>query len=629
LSRTRRFVLTALTSVPLALGALVALQPPAQAADTDIKINEVESQDGFPDDWVELFNTGAAAVDISGWVVKDSTNNVRGTVAAATTLAPGAYYVVEAGSFGDSDQARLFLPDTTTQVGATYTWTTPAHGTYSRCANGTGAFVDVTPSKNAANVCGSEAAWPGGTNVAVADTVNAFTLQVGNIGDDVSGLAYQGSGSSAPGTLWAVQNSHGTLYKLIKSGGVWAPDATFGTNGAKALHFPGGAGEPDTEGLTLTDAGPAGGFFASTERDATTPAASRPSILQFQDAAGGSLDATHEWNLAADLPVLDANMALEGIAWVPDSYLTAHGFKDQSTNATYNPASYANHGTGLFFVGVEQTGDVYAYALDLTSSSYTRVAKFASGFPSVMDLTYEPGTQKLWVACDDTCGGRTAQFQVNGAGAFTAVARFERPAAAANLNNEGFAIAPQSECVGGTKPTFYADDSNDGGHVLRVGTLSCSLVPTITAAAGSSKAKTATGWYGAPVTVTFTCAPGPLPLAGPCPTAVTLSTSGANQTVTRSVSDTGGGSATATVSAINVDLVAPTVTITGVKKGKTYPKKKKPKCAGTDALSGVASCTITQKKKGSKYVVVATATDNAGNLTTTTLTYKVKKKKKS
>ena len=85
--------------------------------------------------------------------------------------------------------------------------------------------------------------------------------------------------------------------------------------------------------------------------------------------------------------------------------------------------------------------------------------------------------------------------------------------------------------------------------------------------------------------------------------------------------------ATATVSGINIDLVAPTAAIKGVKKGKTYPKKKKPKCVGSDALSGLASCTVVQKKKGTKYKVTATATDKAGNVTVVTLTYKVKVKK--
>ena len=67
---------------------------------------------------------------------------------------------------------------------------------------------------------------------------------------------------------------------------------------------------------------------------------------------------------------------------VPDSYLTGSGFRDQATGAAYDPKTYANHGSGLFFVGVEQNGMVYAYALDQTSNAYTRVASFASGFPA-------------------------------------------------------------------------------------------------------------------------------------------------------------------------------------------------------------------------------------------------------
>jgi hypothetical protein len=149
--------------------------------------------------------------------------------------------------------------------------------------------------------------------------------------------------------------------------------------------------------------------------------------------------------------------------------------------------------------------------------------------------------------------------------------------------------------------------------------------PTISGAPSSSKAKTAAGWYGAPVTVTFTCTSGSSPLSGGCPAPVTLSTSGPNQSVSRTVHNGDFATATATVSDLDIDLVAPSVKIKGVKKGKTYPKKKKPKCVGSDALSGLASCTVTQKKKGSKYKVTATATDKAGNVSVATLTYTVKK----
>ena len=48
------------------------------------------------------------------------------------------------------------------------------------------------------------------------------------------------------------------------------------------------------------------------------------------------------------------------------------------------------------------------------------------------------------------------------AGRFVVTNTYERPAGMANLNNEGFAIAPQAECVNGLKPVFWADDSNTG-----------------------------------------------------------------------------------------------------------------------------------------------------------------------
>jgi hypothetical protein len=45
----------------------------------------------------------------------------------------------------------------------------------------------------------------------------------------------------------------------------------------------------------------------------------------------------------------------------------------------------------------------------------------------------------------------------------------------ANLNNEGFALASQAECVGNTKPVFWADDAATSGHALRGGTVTCSF----------------------------------------------------------------------------------------------------------------------------------------------------------
>ena len=92
------------------------------------------------------------------------------------------------------------------------------------------------------------------------------------------------------------------------------------------------------------------------------------------------------------------------------------------------------------------------------------VQSFSSGFPAIMDLTYDAETNKLWAVCDNSCDGRTATLDVAqsgpNAGYFLVGNTYARPAGMDNLNNEGFAIAPQAECVNGLKPTFYTDDSN-------------------------------------------------------------------------------------------------------------------------------------------------------------------------
>lgn len=923
----RRPVLSFLSVAALVVTGVAAIAPAAQAADTDIKINEVESNGGTPGDWIEITNTGAASVDIGGFGVLDNTNtHLLVKAPGGTTLNPGAYYRFDTDALpdpngwglGSADSANLYAADGTTLLDS-YSWATHATGTYSRCPDGTGSFVDVgssrdasnasaclaasntvkineiqqhgatdwveltntggsaqdltglslkdsnsapaialsgslapgafltldTPptfdldsvdsarlvapdgttlldtfswvadtdttyvrctgftvlqksvaaTKNAANSCRTGDVWPGSASVTTVDPAGTFS-------SNLSGLAYQGSGSATPGTIWAVVNGGPSkLYKLVNSGGTWQPDTGDWAAG-KTLKYAGIVGEPDAEGVTYTDAGPAAGIFVATERDNANSSVSRPAILKFlPDTAGTTLVEAQDWNLTPDLPGLGANLGLEAIAWVPDSYLTARGFKDQHLSKTYAPADYADHGTGLFLVGVENTGNVLAYALDQTDDAFQLVTTFDSGFPAVMDLSFDGETNSLWVECDNTCNGQNARFGVNGSGAFAATKTYERPSGMANLNNEGFTTAPLSECSGGVRPAFWGEDGDTGGNSLRVGTVSCALGtaqtvtfsttgptnpvvgqtytpaatgggsgnpvvisvapassgvcaiaagvvtfnhpgscvvkadqagnddfapgsaqqaitvlkastttvakpkattieatvtvsspgvgtptgsvlfavdgtsvgsaplvgntatlshtvphdgathvvaatyqgdsdfsgssstvgrtdPTITADVASVGPRSAAGWYSAPVRVTFTCTPHGAALSTDCPSPVVLSSSGADQSVTRTITADDGGTASVTVSDLDIDLVAPTVRIAGVKAGKTYKKKQHPTCQGADGLSGLATCTVEQVKDGRKYVVTATATDLAGNVSTVTLTYKVKKPKK-
>lgn len=135
-------------ALPLAgLGSALAPSAPAAAAPTGastVVISEVESDNGDPGDWVELANTGADAVDVSGWAMKDDKDDRTWTIPAGTVIEPGGYLVLDEESsanptgfdfgLGKADQVRLYLSDGTTLVDEV-AWTEPAATTLSVCGD--------------------------------------------------------------------------------------------------------------------------------------------------------------------------------------------------------------------------------------------------------------------------------------------------------------------------------------------------------------------------------------------------------------------------------------------------------------------------------------------------------------
>ncbi len=310
------------------------------------------------------------------------------------------------------------------------------------------------------------APWPGGGDVQTVDDAQVF-------GKNLSGLSFENAG-----VLWAVKNSPGTLYRLVPSGTTWTPDPTGGWGSGKSLHYSDGSGDPDAEGVVATQ----DGLFTSVERDNDNGDTSKQEILRFDGSStAGTLDATAQWDLTADLPSSDANGGIEGISWLPDSYLTAHGFRDEHTGAAYDPGAYPGHGTGLYLVGLETTGTVYAYALNQNGTDATRVATIATGLPEVMDLEFEAGSGRLWAVCDDHCDGQAATLEVDAQGQLSVTAVYERPSGMSNINNEGFAIAPGC-AAGGDAYVVWSDDDNDSDHALRAGTLPCQQIAASAAA---------------------------------------------------------------------------------------------------------------------------------------------------
>lgn len=280
-------------------------------------------------------------------------------------------------------------------------------------------------------------AWPGSSATQPADAKDTFD-------SNLSGLSFE-----SENVVWAVQNGPSTLYRLVPNGTQWKVDQT------RTLRFKNGQGEPDAEGVVSTP----DGLFVISERDNDNDA-SAPTILKY----GSGSAALAEWKLPG-MPSVDSNSGPEGIAWLPDSFLTRQGFKDD-TGKLYNPADYPGHGTGLFAAGLEANGTIYLYALQTGGAKL--VAKFASGQKQVMDLEFD-GTS-LWATCDNHCNGRSTTLAVS-SGRFKVTVTYDRPAKLPNVNLEGFAIAPN--CRSGKKIVLWSDDDNTNGHSLHSGTLNC------------------------------------------------------------------------------------------------------------------------------------------------------------
>jgi hypothetical protein len=313
--------------------------------------------------------------------------------------------------------------------------------------------------------------WPGSSSVTTVDASNSF-------GGNLSGLFYQPASGSQTPVLWAVQNSPSKMYNLVWNGSSFVKNSANNWSSGKTLRYPNGTGAPDAEGVTRAEL-TSSMIYVATERDGS--GSNRFSILSYDtNASGTSINASNEWNLTANLPaVSDSNLGLEAITWVPDSYLTARQFKDENTNLPYDPANYPNHGTGLFLVGLEANGQIYAYALNLSGSSFTRVATIASGHSKIMGLSFDRDNGVLWAYCDNNCSNRSHLLAVDSTvgspthGKFIIKKSFNRPGGMSNMNNEGIAIAPETECVSGKKSFFWADDGQTNGYSLRKGNIPC------------------------------------------------------------------------------------------------------------------------------------------------------------
>ena len=483
---------------------------PTTPSTSGVVINEVESNGDPLDDWVELYNMGSDAVDISGWQLTDKggLSKHKVTIPDGTILQPGefiAFYVdalAGAGNngfgLGEADEAVLY--DNKGNQIDRIDWTSHSKRTLGRLPDGTGEFSETgKPTRGAANLSPDEVIWAEEPWPFDPQNVDNVVLGADFQIDDTSGVDFDSDGRA-----WVVNNKTGTLWAFDYN------DGKYVAAGSWQLRYPNdNAGQPDAEGVTI---GKDGAIYVATERDTRsddTKKVSRPSVLRFDIPAGtgGTLMATNEWNLKNVVGLVGPNSGLEAIEYIPEQ--------------------------DLYAVGVEATGEVIFLKPNFTEAE---IERYKAPFENVMALDYNAVSQELRVVCDEVCDGASiavkyAQTKFEPVGK----AQFDPEKMPEGAANEGFAtFTDVGECVQGKKTLttrfLWADDGlSDNSTALRAAsseeTEDCTA-PTTTVTAGATTATVATSTVTVPAaTTTFT------PVTTVADTAVTATETAATSTV--------------------------------------------------------------------------------------------------
>ena len=414
----------------------------------NVVINEVATKDVI-DDWVELYNMGDTPVDISGWKLTDSDGLSKHQVVIpkGTTLQPGEFkqfYVdalaVDGGKgfgLGAADEVHLF--DAKGNEVDHTDWKSHQIQSLGRIPDGTGEFRGTgkpTPGgPNIEKVVWAEKEWP-------FDPQEIVDLDLGADfrAEDTSGIDFDEDGNA-----WVVNNTTGTLYKLVYDDA----SRTYSVDGKWQLRYKDGNGAPDAEGVTV---GTDGALYVATERDGDKPKVSRPSVLRYDrpTKSSGDIKATHEWNLAsAFTQLIGYNGGLEAISYIPE--------------------------LDAYAVGVETTGEVLFVKLNSDESFVEVHDRYKAPFEQVMALDYNNESKELRVVCDEKCEGASIALKYDGSKFVEVSGAEKRPQGMKqNFANEGFASYTKlGECSDAGKQTaatrfLWSDDGfSDGKTSMR------------------------------------------------------------------------------------------------------------------------------------------------------------------
>ena len=188
--------------------------------------------------------------------------------------------------------------------------------------------------------------------------------------------------------------------------------------------------------------------------------------------------------------------------------------------------------------------------------------------------------------------------------------------------------APTTLTMEGANQSVTGTATDNAGNTASATVSGISIDKTAPSISASrSVAPNAAGWNNSAVTVSFACDDALSGVAS-CSADQTLSSEGMDQSASGMATDAAGNSASVSEGPINIDMTAPELSVAG--GGVFYVDQDvDATCMATDALSGVASTTCgsvtgpAYQLGVGTFPLAASATDNAGNVATGSVTVTV------
>lgn len=433
----------------------------------NVVINEIESKDpSGGNDYAEIYNNTDKAIDISGWYILDNDPKHKKDpaylVKEGTSVPAKGFFVFEENvdfNFGLGGDDEVNLYDKDDKLVDKFAWKSHANGTYARIPDGRGDFVDGKATKGKSNAIQEQTEkeinvetinWPGIDEVKVLDETSIFDLK------DLSGL------DSHDGWIYGVNNKEGrfVIFKVVNDQVIFAPGFD---NKGKAVKFIKDANNPkaigpDSEGITVDSKGR---VYLAVERDNGEKNINKNMILQVADPFKDKKEmvADKEWNITNLLPDVGANLGIETIEWVSFDNLNGLLY-DQKNNKALDKNDYPNaYANGIFFVGLEANGHVYALVLEEDGKAEV-ISEIETGLGGVMSMDFDLANNVLWANADNDYNNIHNIIQFNGS-KIPKIVHVKAPKDMnIDLNNEGFMIDPEVS-KDGLRPTYWFMDGKN------------------------------------------------------------------------------------------------------------------------------------------------------------------------